>query len=400
MPRILVVDDEPGMRQVISKILIPLGYEIIGTDEGARSIQIMKEQNPDAVLLDIRLADMDTPDIIAGLKKIKPGVPVIILSGFGDVEAAAELVKQGAFDYISKPFKVNDFTNLIGKALAKPEQEKSSVKAPPPAEPAVPGQNEAAAPYSELNEPKNRTPLVIAAVVVAVVAAGILAWETFLDIPNDAEFRIPCANPSGICFDRNNLWISDWAEECIYKNSLGSHLKTVKAFKTQDIAPTGIAFDGKNIWTTSSLEQKINKHSLDASLSIEASYKSPGPSPAGLCFDGKNIWSADFQQGKIYRHKAGDSFEAEASFDIPAQNPCGLFITGGFAYVADAKTNRIYKLSTDTFFLAGIYEIPGFEGQDRHLASIGFDGRSVWACAGRIDRIFRYRMSSLKRVEF
>ncbi len=229
---------------------------------------------------------------------------------------------------------------------------------------------------------------------------GFFIWKTYLNVPGDAEFKITSTNPSGICFDKNYVWVSDWADECVYRHKLGDDLNVVTVFKTQDVAPTGIAFDGKNIWTTSSLEQKINKHKLDPSLSIEASYNSPGPSPAGLCFDGKNIWSVDFQQGKIYRHKTGDSLETEASFTVPAQNPCGMFITGGYAYVADAKTNRVYKLSTDTFFLAGVFEMPGFEGGSRHVSSIAYDGKSIWACASGINKLYRYNMSSLKRVQF
>ncbi len=162
MSRILVVDDEPGMRQVISKILVPLGHEIIGTDEGARAINIMKEQGPDAVLLDIRLADMDSPEIIASLKKIKSNVPIIILSGFGDVEAAIELVKLGAFDYISKPFKVNDFTSLINKALSKGEPGKTALRTPSATQPGAQKPNETSTPLTAPKKSKNTTSMIFA----------------------------------------------------------------------------------------------------------------------------------------------------------------------------------------------------------------------------------------------
>ena len=406
MPKILVIDDEPGMRQVISKILVPLGYEIIGTDEGARSLQIAKEQNPDVVLLDIRLADMDSPDIIVGLIKIKADIPIIVLSGFGDVEAAVELVKIGAFDYISKPFKVNDFVSLINKALVKSGSK--TVTAGAPVNVASGGRRDSgpreaagATAIPAIGKSKSTVPaLILAAVLAAVTTGGFFAWKTFLAIPGDAEFKISCSNPSGMFFENNYVWVSDWSGENIYKYSLGRDLKSVAVYKVQDIAPTGIAFDGKNIWTSSSMEQKINKHRLDPVLSIEASFNSPGPGPAGLCYDGKNLWSVDFQQGKVYRHKAGNPSEIDASFDVPAQNPCGLFVDGGYAYVADAKTDRIYKLSDDTFFLAAILAIPGFDESKMHVASVAYDGKSVWVCAGGVDRLFRYRMGSLKNVKF
>jgi len=404
MAKILVIDDEIGMRQVIAKILAPLGHEIIGTDEGKRSIQMARDSSPDIVLLDIRLADMDAPDILAGLINAKPNAPVIVLSGFGDIEAAVELVKLGAFDYISKPFKVNDLINVTNKALAK-----SGVRPAPPPRPAVaPVQENAASGAGEARESagsiqavKSRgKPAVFMTAAALLAFAGIATWMLFFAAPGDAEFDISYTNPSGICFDRGDMWVADWTAESICKYHLDDNLKVVAAVKTQDIAPTGLAFDGKNIWSSSSLEQKINRHGRGPSLSIEASFNSPGPSPTGLAFDGKNIWSVDFQQGRIYRHRADETFAVEASYDIPAQNPCGLFISGGYAYVADAKTNRIYKLSADSFFLAGVFEVPGFENRKKQIASIAYDGRSVWVCAAGVGKLFRYRLSSLRSVKF
>ena len=406
MSKILVVDDESGMRQVISKVLAPLGHDITGTDEGARAVQMAKEQSPDIVLLDIRLADMDSSDIIIRIKAVKPDVPIIILSGFGDTEAAVELVKLGAFDYISKPFKVNEFVNLVNKALSKTGAKTSSARPP-----AVQGTEhkksvvkqapEAAAAISAVKQSKKSVGLIITiAALVLLAGAGVYSWLTYFSLPGDAEFKAPYSDASGICFENKNMWVTDWAEETIYEHDPGNSLKVINTFKTQVSEPTGITYDGKNLWTSSTLEQKIYKHRLDPALSVEDSFKSPGPSPAGLCFDGKNLWSVDYQQGKLYKHNAANPAEIDAAYDLPAQNPCGIFSRGGYFYVADAKTNRIYKLAADTLFLAGVYAMPGFEDQKRHVASIAYDGKSMWACAGGVDKLFRFKLASLKSVQF
>lgn len=400
MARILVVDDELGMRQVINKILSPLGHEIIDTDEGTRAIQMAKEQSPDVVLLDIRLPDMDGPDIVAGLKKIKDNLPVIVLSGFGDVDAAVELVKLGAFDYISKPFKVNELVEIVGKALNKTNPSQYPIKRASSADVSSAAGAQTAELLTCRNNGSKKLLIAGAALGLALIAAGgYFAAVNFLGA-SSAEYKLPYSNASGICFDKNDVWISNWMEESIYRHSLSEDMRVAMSYKSIGTSPTGICFDGKNIWTASSLDQTISKHKNDAALSVETSFKSPGASPVGLCFDGNNIWSADYQGAKIYKHKMDAALSVESSFDVPAQNPCGIFSRKGFIYVADAKTDRIYKLSGDTLFLAAIYEIPGYGGAGKRVASIGFDGKAVWICAAGLDTVFRHKFSDLKEVKF
>src|SRR3989339_1193492 len=129
MAKIIIIDDEAGMRQVITKILVPQGHEVFAAEEGIQALEICRKESPDLALMDIRLPDMDGGEILAGLKRIKPQLPVVILSGFGDVDAAADLVKQGGFEYISKPFKIDDFLALVRKALGQ-QQKAGGVVAP------------------------------------------------------------------------------------------------------------------------------------------------------------------------------------------------------------------------------------------------------------------------------
>lgn len=168
------------------------------------------------------------------------------------------------------------------------------------------------------------------------------------------------------------------------------------SFRTPGVEPSGLAFDGEFIWVSHSFGQKIYKHRRDAGLSVVTSFVSPGSSPSGLSFDGNSLWSADFQQGKIYKHRLDSTLTVISSFDSPAANPCAIFGYDGYLYIADTKTNRIYKVRPDNFSIAGIYVLPGFENQERHLASLAWDGKSLWACSDGIQTVFRYRMKDLQ----
>jgi hypothetical protein len=211
--------------------------------------------------------------------------------------------------------------------------------------------------------------------------------------PPRAEFVISYANPSGICWDGKNIWVTDWAGETVHGHARDAALSAVKSFKTPGVEPSGIAFDGEFIWLSNSFGQRIFKYRADGTA--VTSFASPGPSPSGLFFDGKNLWSADFQQGKIYKHRMDRKLSVDSSFDSPAANPCALFGRGKHLFIADSKTNRVYKVRHDNFSLAGIYVVPGFENQERHIAGAAWDGKSLWVCSDGVERIFRYRMKDL-----
>lgn len=428
MARILVIDDEAGMRQVIAKVLVPHGHAMLTAEDGAQGIEICREEDPDLILADIRLPDMDAADLLSSVRSIKPSIPVIILSGFGDVEAAVELVRKGAYDYISKPFKVDSMLELVTKALKNP------VKPAPPPErapkpPAAPqplkidgkpvdlkctpvplgeGDADMSAADSGLVKVSLRKPLgkkfwLSVAITAFVLAAGGFAayWKLVLSLPEDAVFSVSYANPTAICSDEKNIWVSDWAEQTVYKHSHDDNFTLVASFKLPDIEPNGLAFDGTNFWVAHTMEQKIHKCSVgSAGLNVVQSFDSPGPSPSGLCYDGTSLWSLDFQQGKAYRHRMDPTLSVAASFDSPAANPCAIFRQGKFFFIADSKTNRIFKVSIEDFALAGVYVLPGFDDPKRRITGLGWDGVSIWACEDGIQKISRFSMKSLQRAKY
>ena len=119
MGDILVVDDEKDIRELVSDILIDEGYT---TRLAANSDACMQEINadpPDLIILDIWLKDsaMDGIDILKTVKRDYPEVPVVIISGHGNIEIAVAAIKQGAYDFIEKPFNIDQLMVVIRRAM-------------------------------------------------------------------------------------------------------------------------------------------------------------------------------------------------------------------------------------------------------------------------------------------
>ena len=117
MGKILIVDDNKDMQFLLSNILREEGYEIFSAGNGNRAIEIVKRNEPDLVLLDIRLPGMDGLQILEKVRKIDKDIIVIMITAFGDVKSAVQAMKLGAHDYVTKPFDNEELTLIISKAL-------------------------------------------------------------------------------------------------------------------------------------------------------------------------------------------------------------------------------------------------------------------------------------------
>ena len=119
MSDILIVDDERDIRELISDILIDEGYatRLAGNSDDAMSA--INADSPALIVLDIWLKDsrMDGIDILKTVKRDNPDVPVVIISGHGNIEIAVAAIKQGAYDFIEKPFNIDQLLVVIRRAM-------------------------------------------------------------------------------------------------------------------------------------------------------------------------------------------------------------------------------------------------------------------------------------------
>ena len=119
-PRILVIDDEEDICKLFQRILRDEGYEIFTATNGKSGVALFKAvERIKIVFLDIKMPKMDGIAALKRIKKVNKEIPVIIITGYGDLKTAKEAMKLGAIDYISKPFKIDSVKSIVNDILKK-----------------------------------------------------------------------------------------------------------------------------------------------------------------------------------------------------------------------------------------------------------------------------------------
>ncbi|MBB4119485.1 DNA-binding NtrC family response regulator [Mesonia hippocampi] len=123
MPNLLIIEDEAAIRRVLSKILKEEdeSYQVDEAADGVEGVKKIKANDYDLVLCDIKMPKMDGVEVLQEIQKLKPEIPVIMISGHGDIETAVDTMKKGAFDYIAKPPDLNRLLNTVRIALDRKE---------------------------------------------------------------------------------------------------------------------------------------------------------------------------------------------------------------------------------------------------------------------------------------
>lgn len=117
MKRILIIDDDMDMCSLLSRFLQRNGFETEAAHTGHKGLARFQEQQFDIVLCDFRLGDKDGKDVLQEIKSISPHTIVIIITGYSDIKTAVDVIKMGAFDYITKPLIPDEVLNVISKAV-------------------------------------------------------------------------------------------------------------------------------------------------------------------------------------------------------------------------------------------------------------------------------------------
>jgi two-component system chemotaxis response regulator CheY len=119
--RVLVVDDEPDIRKAVRLAITKSGYEVIEAEDGERAIEILNsDDNPlevDVIICDIRMPKINGVEAIKYFRDQYPSRPVIVLTGFPDVQLATSLLKQGVVDYLVKPIERDKLTAAVSSAI-------------------------------------------------------------------------------------------------------------------------------------------------------------------------------------------------------------------------------------------------------------------------------------------
>ena len=123
MSKILVIEDEAAIRRVLVKILSEENdnYQVEEAEDGLAGVEKIKNDDYDLILCDIKMPKMDGVEVLEAAKKIKPEIPIVMISGHGDLDTAVNTMRLGAFDYISKPPDLNRLLNTVRNALDRKE---------------------------------------------------------------------------------------------------------------------------------------------------------------------------------------------------------------------------------------------------------------------------------------
>jgi two-component system nitrogen regulation response regulator NtrX len=123
MSKILIIEDESAIRRVLTKIISEENdaYNVEEAEDGLEGIEKIMNGDYDLILCDIKMPKMDGVEVLEKIKKIKPEIPVVMISGHGDLDTAVNTMRLGAFDYISKPPDLNRLLNTVRNALDRKE---------------------------------------------------------------------------------------------------------------------------------------------------------------------------------------------------------------------------------------------------------------------------------------
>ena len=115
--KILVVDDDQAICSLLSNLVKAEGFKSLQGLDGKTALEIVRSESPDAMLLDMKLPDMNGMEVLRQAKEIDSNLPVIVITGYSDTQGAIDAMKAGAFDYIGKPFEIKDVLRVVHHAL-------------------------------------------------------------------------------------------------------------------------------------------------------------------------------------------------------------------------------------------------------------------------------------------
>ena len=130
--QVLVVDDEPNLRRVLSAQLQRDGYEVHAAGDGAQALQILEEHHIDLVITDLRMPQVDGMQLLRSALEMDETMPVVIITAYGTIDTAVEALKTGAFDYVTKPFDQNEVRTIVKKALKTRDLASAEARREPP----------------------------------------------------------------------------------------------------------------------------------------------------------------------------------------------------------------------------------------------------------------------------
>lgn len=401
MSRILIVDDEPDMRLAVRNVLKLRGYEISEAGDGPSALEMARENRPDLVLLDMRLPGMDGIEVLDGLKRIDDSVPVVMITGYGHIQSAVDVMKLGASEYLQKPFENAQLVETVkrfvqspppagAKRRAAPEAPRAeapaAVKAPPaerkpaPA-PAVP---EAPAPVTA---PRGRGSLyVMAALALLLAGFGVTRLVEKRAAGYYREYPGVAANISSLVWADGKLFAGDWLAQSVYLYSADKDgLRLEGTFPLEKTHISGLAAAGDTLYVADSWKKTIEARRIAPGLPLIKSYPAPGKVSA-LFYDGEYLWTCDSEGNAVLR-RPDSELTPSVSFKL-AEKPDQIYKDRDHLWTAVSSTGRIYRHKLDDSLTQdGVYSLKTAR-EGAPLSAFAWRGKRLWLARDGLGVIF------------
>jgi DNA-binding NtrC family response regulator len=117
--KIMVVDDEPGMRSLLSKVLTKSGYFVTALEKGEDALESMSAEDYDLAILDIEMPGMNGIELLGRIREKDPNLNVVMITAYGSLQSAVDAMRRGAYDYLTKPFEMEEIKLVVEKALER-----------------------------------------------------------------------------------------------------------------------------------------------------------------------------------------------------------------------------------------------------------------------------------------
>jgi len=120
MAKVLVVDDEPGIRSLLDTLLRRKGYAVVLADGGRKGLELFRRERPDVIVLDLKMPEMDGVTVLQQIRSLNPDQPVIILTGAGTPEREQQVRTLGVTEFVEKEFSLHRLGNALKRILKTP----------------------------------------------------------------------------------------------------------------------------------------------------------------------------------------------------------------------------------------------------------------------------------------
>ena len=399
MALILVVDDEPDMRLALGTVLKKEGHSILEADDGERALEEIAKKPIELVLMDIRLPGMDGVQMLKLVRAQRGDLPVIMVTGYGSVDTAVQVMKLGADAYLSKPFRNRELIETVERVLAARRLSRESRVL----------HRDLAEKLSGRSIEEETMPMPapmpwkrLAAAGMIIVALIVALSVAILQRPKTRSYVLPFANATGLAWEGGHLWVTDWLTQSVYELELGADgFQVVRKVTIPKSHMTGLAIVNGEIYDTDGWKNAIEHRKMDAKLTLIGESPAPGTSPAGLFWDGKYLWSCDAASGHIYEHATSDpKLSVVASFPSPGKALVGLYKDDQYLWSADADGRRIYQHRLDAALsVLAQYEVPELNVGSEPLSAVAYKDGNWWAVRDGKAVLLQIPQKSLRKVQ-